>query len=295
MTKKWLVGVICCAAALGVFFWQKGSKSADQAEELAQLRLRLEKSAEENRVLKEDVSRLKTERAEAEKARRANEEKILSKTALVDNPETTLKARRESLARLQRQKEVEVMIDYKPFFERVPPDKLDAFKKILLAEKVGLLEPLLEAQLSGASLRDQKELVTNAQADANSKIKDLLGSDGYQAYSDYTKAVPYVKAVDTISDRFYAANVPLSEDQRSALTSALISSPPPTAFKLTEGNSEQLRAAYAASLQSASDKFIANSSSILNQAQIKVLRDYENDQKGKALFTFNRLLRTARK
>lgn len=290
-TKLTSVSIVCIAvAAAGFTLWRSRQSSVEATARIEQLDRELEQKRSEVTALKKSA---------------ASATAVVPMTAASDTPNTTPaapqardttleKSRNEAVARMLKQKRFEVMADFKPFIDRLPQDKADEFKRLLLAERVDPLEQLMQAQAAGASLADQKDLLGKARADAEGKIKDLLGNDDYQAYADFAKVLPSVKAVEAVSERMYAANVPLNEDQRSGLTQAVIAATPKTSLDVRNTDLDTARVTYRSNLENASNTLIAKSSGVLNETQITVLREYENDQIEKALASFDRLARRTR-
>lgn len=197
-------------------------------------------------------------------------------------------ARNEAFKRLVRQRIVELEADYKPFLDKLPPDKAAKLRQLLVDSKEALLDGIFDRQSNGATGAELASFDQDSSRALNEQIRELLGDDGYQAYRDFTTVLPYVKEGEQISTRLYAENIPATPDQISALVQAMLTAPKPPSMDLVANGSLTV-AAYDQAISASSAAFLTSAASILSADQVKVLQAYEEESRAKYLRAANHL------
>jgi hypothetical protein len=104
------------------------------------------------------------------------------------------------------------------------PEQADAFKTLLQNKQLASADTglsMLDDSLDAAQRASLEAQIKSQNDDFDNQIKQLLGSDNYQAYQDYNKTIPARTTVNQFMDQVAGTPNALSADQQEQLVQAM--------------------------------------------------------------------------
>ena len=303
MSSHWknlaLLLMTAAAIGLGVVVWQRGQRIAELERSAA-------RSLEENRKLWQQVADAKQRIATAETSPAAKETEgrsarertktsgspggaaITTKAVAspFENPNMTRMMSAGMKATLDQR--------YGSLFRqfKLSPAELDKFKDLLTERQISVIDALGAGRAQGLGAAEIPALVSKVQADVDDSIRQLLGGDRYERYTDFNRNIGSYTLLDQIDRRLSYTNAPLQPSQSDALLRVLIETAPAAsanaadpqkAEKVVMQNFAGVAPMIAGITQPMlNNETVARASTVLSPTQAEVLRQLQAEQQAQA-------------
>lgn len=169
---------------------------------------------------------------------------------------------------------------------KLSPASLEKLKELLTERQLSSMDVMRAAASQGLNPMTNKDeiekMINSAQGESDERIKDLLGSTGYEQFQDFSQNIGSYGLLDQIERRLSFTDNPVASNQSEALLRALIqttktpSGGPMMGFvQGIAGNNPMFSAM---SQPQITEQTIAAAQSVLNSSQIEVLKQLQAEQ-----------------
>jgi hypothetical protein len=128
-----------------------------------------------------------------------------------------------------------------PLFKslNLSPDQLNQFQTLLADKQQAMMDTLQAAREQGINPREDpdgfKALMTQAVAQTDQSIQQVLGDAGFQQYQQYQQTLPERNVVNSLQQQLSYTQTPLTDDEASQMVALLAQNQPQRAGNGTAG------------------------------------------------------------
>jgi hypothetical protein len=162
--------------------------------------------------------------------------------------------------------------DYAPFFEK--SSLSEAQRKSIVDAKVEEVTKMRELQLQGMSNEEVTETMSGYRRIRNEELRETLGDELYQSWSDYYHNIFNHRLVNDLTQRFEGTDLGITWEQREQLVSIFKNNRISYFSEIIREASDPIRNRTISTFTSAQDPVMQEAASILNQQQLEALRQY---------------------
>ena len=182
---------------------------------------------------------------------------------------------------------------YGPLFKalNLSPEQLNQFQSLLADKQQAMLDVLQAAREQGVNPRTDPEgfktLMTQAVAQTDQSIQQVLGDAGFQQYQQFQQTLPERNTVNSLQQQLSYTQTPLTDDQASQLVSLLQQTQPQRAGNGTSGTTTGgpggpgpgiMAIVNGGGTARVTDETIAQAQSVLSAPQVAVLQQIQQQQ-----------------
>lgn len=182
---------------------------------------------------------------------------------------------------------------YGPLFKalNLSPEQLNQFQTLLADKQQAMMDVLQAAREQGVNPRTDPEgfktLMTQAVAQTDQSIQQVLGDAGFQQYQQFQQTLPERNTVNSLQQQLSYTQTPLTDDQASQLVSLLQQTQPQRAGNGTSGTSTGGPGGPGPGLMSllngggtarVTDEAIAQAQGVLSAPQVAALQQIQQQQ-----------------
>jgi Spy/CpxP family protein refolding chaperone len=130
---------------------------------------------------------------------------------------------------------------YGPLFKslNLTPDQLAQFQTLLADKQQAMMDTLQAAREQGINPREDpdgfKALMTQAVAQTDQSIQQVLGDAGFQQYQQYQQTLPERNTVNSLQQQLSYTQTPLTDDEANQMVALLSQNQPQRAGNGTSG------------------------------------------------------------